>query len=42
MKKDFWQSEFWQDTGKPFCIWLGMVGGIAALVAGAYYLTMCL
>jgi hypothetical protein len=37
-KKDFFESDLWIDTLRPFLIWLGMVGGVAAAVAIAYWL----
>jgi hypothetical protein len=37
-KKDFFESDLWIDTLRPFLIWLGMVGGVAAVVAIAYWL----
>jgi hypothetical protein len=37
-KKDFFESDLWIDTLRPFLIWLGMVGGVAAVVAAAYWL----
>jgi hypothetical protein len=39
-KKDFFESDLWIDTLRPFLIWLGMVGGIAAAVLGAYFICM--
>ena len=37
-KESFFESEFWAETGKPFCIWTAMVGGVVAAVAIAYWL----
>jgi hypothetical protein len=37
-KKEFFESDFWIDFGRPFCIWACMVGGIAAIVGLSYLL----
>lgn len=37
-KESFFESDLWIDTLRPFLIWLGMVGGVAAAVAIAYCL----
>lgn len=35
-KKEFFESDFWIDFGRPFCIWACMVGGVAAVVGISY------
>lgn len=37
-KKEFFESDFWIDFGRPFCIWVSIVGGIAAFVGLSYLL----
>ena len=37
-KKDFFESDLWIDTLRPFLFFLGMVGGVAAAVAIVYCL----
>lgn len=37
-KESFFESDFWAETGKPFCIWTAMACGIAAAVVIAYFL----
>ena len=37
-KKNFFESDLWVDTLRPFLIWLAMVGAVAAVVALAYWL----